>query len=100
MTLPFNIVYNIVVQSQLRPAIEAKDWGAITSIMFGWSFWLLVVIALVLLLPSLAMLIRRLHDTDRTSGWVWLVLVPSAGGIILLVFSLLPGTPGKNRFDA
>ena len=100
VTLPFNIVYNIVVQSQLRPAIEAKDWGAITSIMFGWSFWLLVVIALVLLLPSLAMLIRRLHDTDRTSGWVWLVLVPSAGGIILLVFSLLPGTPGKNRFDA
>lgn len=59
---------------------------------------IMVVVSLALLLPSLAVAIRRLHDQDKAGGWYWLCLIPSAGGIILLVFMLLPGTPGANRF--
>jgi len=53
---------------------------------------------LLMLLPSLAVTIRRLHDSNR-SGWWWLIgLLPVAGGIILLIFYFLDGTPGPNRF--
>jgi uncharacterized membrane protein YhaH (DUF805 family) len=100
VTLPFNIIYNVVVQSQLRVDIAANNWAAFSSVMFGWSYWLLVVVALALLLPGLSMLIRRLHDLDRSGAWFWIGLVPFVGGIILFVFSVLPGTPGKNRFEA
>ena len=41
---------------------------------------------------------RRLHDTDRSGWWYLITLVPFVGGIVLLVFTLLKGTPGPNRF--
>jgi uncharacterized membrane protein YhaH (DUF805 family) len=55
---------------------------------------------LALFLPGLAVTIRRLHDIDRSGGWFWIILVPFAGSIVLLVFALLPSTPAKNRFDS
>jgi len=41
---------------------------------------------------------RRLHDRDM-SGWFYLlVFIPYLGGLILFVITLLPGTPGENRY--
>ena len=87
-----------------------------------------IIVALALLLPSLAVSVRRLHDTNRSGWWLLLVVVPYfllglltgmavggasatglgmaglvgivalAGTIALLVFMILPGTPGDNRF--
>lgn len=55
------------------------------------------VVALALLIPGLAVGTRRLHDVNRT-GW-WYLLTPVPGGsIALLVFLLLPGTAGVNRY--
>jgi uncharacterized membrane protein YhaH (DUF805 family) len=55
---------------------------------------------LATLLPSLAVAVRRLHDTNR-SGWFLLVaLIPFVGSIILIVFMCLRGTPEANRFGA
>jgi uncharacterized membrane protein YhaH (DUF805 family) len=66
----------------------------------GIGFWLLVVFELAVLIPSLAVGVRRLHDTDK-SGWMILLgLIPLIGGIILLVFYCMDGTPGTNRFGA
>lgn len=57
-----------------------------------------VIAALALLLPNLAVTVRRLHDIDRSGWWVLIGFVPVVGSIILLVFAMLPGTPGENRF--
>ena len=56
--------------------------------------------ALGLLVPSLAVSIRRLHDSDRSGWWLLLGLVPMVGEIIVLVFMVLKGTRGANRFGA
>ena len=58
-----------------------------------------VVLALALFLPALAVTARRLHDTDRSGWWILLGLVPF-GGIVLLVFCVLPGTSGPNRYGS
>ena len=55
---------------------------------------------LAVLLPTIGVSIRRLHDTDRSGWWLLLSLIPVLGGLILLVFMLLEGTPGENRFGA
>jgi uncharacterized membrane protein YhaH (DUF805 family) len=56
------------------------------------------VVDAVVLVLTLALQVRRLHDTDR-SGWWWFIgLIPIVGGIVLLVFDCLPGTPGPNKF--
>jgi len=53
---------------------------------------------LAVFLPSLAVTIRRLHDTDRIGWWALVALIPFLGWIILLVLMALPGTPGPNRY--
>ncbi|WFE51909.1 DUF805 domain-containing protein [Micromonospora sp. WMMD1155] len=57
-----------------------------------------LVASLALLLPSLAVGVRRLHDTDRTGWWLLIALVPLVGFIVLIVFFVLDSTPGTNRF--
>ncbi|WP_424972489.1 DUF805 domain-containing protein [Dinoroseobacter sp. S76] len=51
-------------------------------------------------LPSLSLLVRRLHDIDRSGFWCLIAFVPLVGALVLFVFSLLPGTEGPNRFGA
>ena len=56
--------------------------------------------ALAVLIPSLAVSIRRLHDTGR-SGWWWLIsLVPFIGVIVLLIFAAQDSQPGDNKYGA
>ena len=56
------------------------------------------VASLGLLLPNLAVSARRLHDTDRSAWWLLLGLIPVIGTLVLLVFYVLRGTDGPNRF--
>jgi len=55
------------------------------------------LVGLGLLLPSLAVSIRRLHDLDRT-GWWFLLVFTIIGAIVLLVWNCMRGTIGPNRF--
>jgi uncharacterized membrane protein YhaH (DUF805 family) len=58
-------------------------------------YWVYVVATVV---PSIAVSVRRLHDTDK-SGWYLLIgFVPFVGWIIVLVMMLLDSTPGANRY--
>jgi uncharacterized membrane protein YhaH (DUF805 family) len=50
------------------------------------------------LIPNLSLTFRRLHDTNRTAWWVLIGAIPILGGLLLFIFSLLPGTRGENRF--
>lgn len=52
--------------------------------------------SLAVLIPSIAVTVRRLHDTDRSGWWILISLVPVVGFIVLLVFTLMDGTPGPN----
>lgn len=56
------------------------------------------IYSLAVLLPGIAVSIRRLHDTDRSGWWLLIALIPLIGAIVLLVFMVLDSTPGENRF--
>lgn len=53
---------------------------------------------LAVLLPGLAAASRRLHDTGRSAGWIFIALIPFIGGIILLVFLATAGNTGPNVY--
>ena len=55
---------------------------------------------LAMLVPSLAVGVRRLHDTNRSAWFLLLVLIPIAGPIIYLVFLAQEGTPGENQYGS
>jgi uncharacterized membrane protein YhaH (DUF805 family) len=52
------------------------------------------VYTVVILIPSIAVSVRRLHDIDRSGWWVLSVIVP----VVLLFMMLLDGKPGENRY--
>jgi uncharacterized membrane protein YhaH (DUF805 family) len=54
--------------------------------------------AVAVIVPGLAVSWRRMQDTGRNGWWILLGLIPFVGGIVLLVFMLLPGTAGPNEF--
>jgi uncharacterized membrane protein YhaH (DUF805 family) len=55
------------------------------------------ITSLGLLLPGIAMSVRRLHDLDRT-GWWLLIILTVIGGILLLIWDCMKGTDGPNQY--
>jgi uncharacterized membrane protein YhaH (DUF805 family) len=72
--------------------------GAIlpNSIAFVFSA-LTGIFALAMFIPTLAVSVRRLHDTDHSGWWVLLSLIPLAG-LYILYLLIIEGTQGSNRF--
>lgn len=68
--------------------------AAIFAIVFGLVFF---VYFIALFLATLSLIVRRLHDSDK-SGWFILLSFIPFGGIVLLVFYCLPGTAGPNQY--
>ncbi|MDG4835009.1 MULTISPECIES: DUF805 domain-containing protein [unclassified Micromonospora] len=86
----FTILVSIV--ASILDGALGLDFEGSTTGLIG------LVASLALLLPSLAVGVRRLHDTDRTGWWLLIALVPLVGFIVLIVFFVLDSTPGTNRF--
>ncbi len=55
---------------------------------------------LAIIIPSIAVTTRRLHDTDRSGWWQLLILIPLIGWIVLIVFESQDSQPSPNRFGA
>ncbi|MEP1229809.1 MAG: DUF805 domain-containing protein [Litorimonas sp.] len=66
----------------------SQTFGSILSLIF----------TLAIIIPAIAVVIRRLHDTDKSGWWILLILVPIIGWIALIVFYCTKGTDGPNRF--
>lgn len=56
------------------------------------------IYALAVLIPGLAVAVRRLHDSGRKGWWVLLTLIPIIGPIILIFFLIQDSTPGDNAY--
>ncbi len=81
-------MFNIIASIVLSAVDMAVGTMGILSGIYG----------LAMLIPSIAVGVRRMHDIDRSGWWLLIAFVPFIGVIVLLVFALLPGTAGDNRF--
>ena len=66
----------------------AIGFGGLLSILFG----------LGIIIPSLAVSVRRLHDTGRSGWWYLINFVPLIGVIIFIVFAIQDSTNGPNQY--
>ncbi|MBP6282317.1 MAG: DUF805 domain-containing protein [Leptotrichiaceae bacterium] len=57
------------------------------------------IFSLVIFIPSLAIMVRRLHDTNRSGWWYFIILIPIIGAIALLVF-LCIDSKEDNKYGA
>ncbi|MDP6350032.1 MAG: DUF805 domain-containing protein [Chloroflexota bacterium] len=54
--------------------------------------------ALTILIPNIAVTVRRLHDTERSGWWILISLIPIVGNIAFFIFMVLRGTDGENLY--
>ena len=106
VSIPVQIFFIAMYVAAFAPVFEQADaGGAIPDDALNAIDWSLFVVGLVpvavvglgLLLPSLSVLVRRLHDTGRSGLW-WLIGLVPGGGIVLLVFAVLDGQPYDNEY--
>ena len=94
----FNIIASAVLigLSTIIGAAAGGSDGAIGGLLVGYALYFIYFLAV--LLPTLAVTVRRLHDTNN-SGWLILIgLVPCIGNVVLVVFMILQGTDGENKY--
>lgn len=56
------------------------------------------IFSLGLLIPSIAILARRLHDIGRSGWWILLIVIPLIGFIVLLIFTLIDSEREENKW--
>ena len=92
----FFVLFNIIA-SMILAFIDGMTGTFSAEISMGM---LGGIYALAVLLPSLAVSVRRLHDTDRSGWWLLIAFVPIVGAIVLLVFAVQEGKTVGNQFGA
>jgi uncharacterized membrane protein YhaH (DUF805 family) len=56
------------------------------------------IYTLVTLLPGIAVMVRRLHDTNHSGWWAWIVFIPIVGIIVLMIFLASDSKPEENQY--
>ena len=86
----FFALFNVIVSIAL----------SLIDMLLGLDIGLYFIYSLAIILPSLAVLVRRLHDTGRSGWWALIALIPLIGVIVIIVFTVQDSKPGENKFGA
>ena len=84
------VLLQVIVTAVLNGLYSATESVAFSAI--------LVLFDLALLVPSLAVCWRRLHDIGKSGGYYFFVLIPLVGWILLLVWMCQDSQPGENQY--
>jgi uncharacterized membrane protein YhaH (DUF805 family) len=86
----FNLIIEIVL-AVIDMATGLYSQGTGVGVLSG-------IFGIAMILPSIAVGIRRLHDTNRSGWWLLIGVIPLLGAIVLLIFMVLDSDAGENRF--
>ena len=87
-----NIILVLIDSLVINPILGA------TPSQMGQGGILQVIFALALLVPSIALAVRRLHDIGKSGWWYLIVFIPIVGVLVLLYFFVLDSQPGTNQY--
>ena len=93
MFVLFNVVASIILS--ILDKLIGTDFGSGSTSSGGV---LSTIYSLAVLLPSIGVAIRRMHDTGRSGWWILINLVPCVGWIWFIVLAAGDGNPGDNQY--
>lgn len=88
----FNIIFSIAftVIDGVTGTLDPTMGMGLLSLLYS----------LAVLIPSISVTVRRLHDIGRSGWWLFIILIPLLGAITLLVFMFLDSKPEENQYGA
>lgn len=72
--------------------------NAIIGFALSFVDFLGAIYGLIAFLPGLAVMVRRLHDTNRSGWWILIGFIPLIGAIVLFIFTVLDSDPDYNDY--
>jgi len=91
--IPVTLLYIVALAAAFGSA-----GGAGGGILVTLLSLVILLLSLALIVPAIAVQVRRFHDQDKSGWFVLINFVPYVGGLVVLVFMCLEGTRGPNRF--
>ena len=73
-------------QIQNSKELNPIEWISMLIVFFGY------------VVPTIALIVRRLHDSNHSGGFFFLLFCTCIGALVVLIFMFLPGTQGPNDY--
>ena len=94
----FWMYFLVVAIIEIALSIILSILGLIGGVFVIIGSFITVLFGLVIIIPTLALWMRRLHDTGKSGWWLLINIIPVVGSIVLLIFALLDSQPGDNKY--
>ena len=78
--------------------INYSAYDTLSSLKISQGGWISAIVGLALFIPTLAVSVRRLHDTGKSGWWWWLNVLCCIGSLILLIFYVTKSDPMPNKY--
>ncbi|MEZ4917146.1 MAG: DUF805 domain-containing protein [Chitinophagales bacterium] len=92
MFVLFNMIFAVVamvLDNVLGIAIDSIGYGPIYGLY-----------TLAVLVPGLAVAVRRLHDVSKSGWWLLIAFIPLIGGLYLIYLMVKDSDPGSNEYGS
>ena len=80
--------------------LALMNWDTDRFIANGGGGIIGLIWILATIVPAIALLIRRLHDTNRSGWWTLIIFVPLVGAVVLIVFTVEDSADGQNIYGS
>lgn len=87
--------FNLTASAILYGIMFAGNFLEVSQLAAALAYFLFYAVSFI---PSIAILVRRLHDTERSGWWSLFVLIPIFGAIVMFIFCLLPSQKTANKY--
>ena len=98
----YTLILTVLLIALMAIMFSALSLSDETRIETGPSGYLTVLLFFVFLvahfIPSLALTVRRLHDTGKSGWWYLIVFAPYLGNFVIFIFTLIDGDEGVNKY--
>ena len=88
------VAFSIVLLGLILSGISNND--SILSIFIG----VYVLYLLAVIIPSISVGVRRLHDIGKSGWWMLISFIPIIGGIWLFILTVTEGNSGVNKYGS
>lgn len=73
---------------------------SVVELEYDMPYNLSLPFALIMLIPSITVAIRRLHDINKSCKWLFIGIIPIIGLLVIINFATIEGTEGENNYGA
>ena len=100
----YTLIFTVLLIALMTIMFSVLSFSDETGIESGPGVYLTVILVIVFLfahlIPSIALTVRRLHDTGKSGWWYLIVFVPYLGNFVIFIFTLIDGDRGDNKYGS